>query len=318
MSDKKSSMASKLPMVSARAFVAAARLGSFRDAAAYLGLSASAVSRHINKLEHWLGQPLFERDTRKVTLLPAGQQLAQELSAPFEQIEECFREFKEGKASSVRLTTLPFFANHWLIEQLGELPDGISLSINTAQETLDLNTGDLDVAIRNLNEPPVGLWSSKLLDLRSVPVCHPSMAQQIRTPQDLLKAPLIHLTARPGGWERWFTAQQVDAQTGPPALELDTLPAVLEAALQGQGVALGLSPIIWSSAKYKQLCVPFKCNPVHAGSYYLVMRKENRVRPNLQSFATWIKNRLAEQRHSMLRCEADATRTSPMSNVQPR
>ncbi|MEM9620014.1 MAG: LysR substrate-binding domain-containing protein [Pseudomonadota bacterium] len=311
MSAQKSSMQSKLPLTAARVFVAAAQSGSFRDAASLLGLSPSAISRHVKRLENWLGEPLFERGVRHVRLLPAGQDLATQLSDAFQQIETVLQPLARTDPQHIRLTALPFFVSHWLLDQLEDLPTSISLSIDTSQQMMDLDRHKFDVALRNLHKPPVGLWNIKLLDLRLVPVCSSTMARTLRAPADLLDVPLIHLTARPGGWQRWFEKHNLSLPDKPPSLELDTLPAVLEAAASGQGVALGLSPIIWAKPDAHKLCVPFPSQPVEAGSYYLVMRQEDTVRPALKLFSQWIKQRLLTQRNTMLQREAAAIRNAP-------
>lgn len=305
MSEKKSPI--KLPLVSARAFLAAARAGSFRDAALELGLSPSAVSRHVKHLESWLGKPLFERGVRQVQLNQAGQELVANLEGPFAQIEDALGPERRRHGGQVSLTALPYIVNHWLLEQLDDLPASITLSINTSQQVMDLESERFDVAIRNVHTPPVGLWNSKLLDLRLIPVCSADFALNIKKPADLLDIPLIHLSARPQGWQRWFKVHGIEFSKR-PFLELDTMPAVLEAAAQGRGVALGLSPIIWAGQWNQDLVVPFASNPVEAGSYYLVMRKEDYVRPELQQFAAWIKHRLLNQRNEMLQREVSVTR----------
>ena len=106
------------PLVALRAFDAAARLGSFREAAEELGVTPGAVSRHIKALEMRLGMRLFDRFNRSVVLTADGRRLAQGVADAFERLESALEAVRPGRSRQLRISALPSLAGKWLSPRL--------------------------------------------------------------------------------------------------------------------------------------------------------------------------------------------------------
>jgi len=135
-----------------RAFLAVARHLNFRAAADELSLTQSAVSRQIQSLEDEVGVPLFLRHTRAVELTGAGAQLLRSVAPALEQIDASVRQIRQTVGrKSVAITTWASFAAMWLIPRLESFqrawPD-IDIRIDTSDTVMDLDTTDVDLALR--------------------------------------------------------------------------------------------------------------------------------------------------------------------------
>ncbi len=284
------------PLTALQAFEAAGAAGSFRDAALALRVTPSAISHQIKVLEQWLGRPLFERNARQVALTPEGKKLLKTVRAAFGRIAETSDALRRVKGKTLRISALPLFTSTWLIPRLERFerryPD-ISLEIETTNRVVDLKREKVDVAIRNLRSAPVGLAAVKLLDVWATPVCAAKIAAQLKAPSDLAGQTLIHVTARPGVWASWLRAVGCNGLKSRRTLSFDTVPDALEAAAQGRGVAIGVEPLIRDAPHAAKLVRPFSLRVAGDASYYLVHRKEDRVRPEIEAFVTWIRREMA-------------------------
>ncbi|TKW78890.1 MAG: LysR family transcriptional regulator, partial [Bradyrhizobium icense] len=235
-----------------RAFVAAARHESARMAAEELGVTPSAVSHQIRILEDWVGRPLFVRAARQIQLTAAGRALFRRLDAGFGTIAEATRAARaKARDRSLRISTLPLITSTWLIPRLRDFEDlcakegmDLAIEIDTSNALADFDTNTVDVAIRSVYQPSPNLVSHKLLDLRAVPLCTSRIAKKLTCPADLSRATLIHISARPEGWQRWFREIGVEPVTAKSNISFDTVPAALEAAAASRGVVLGLDPLV--------------------------------------------------------------------------
>jgi LysR family glycine cleavage system transcriptional activator len=119
-------------------------------------------------------------------------------------------------------------------------------------------------------------------------LCAPAWAERIRAPEDLARATLIHISARPDGWRNWLAAMGHPAIEGVSDLSFDTVPAALEAAAAGHGVVLGVDPLVWDAPVTRDLVIPFVTPPIPVGAYYIVQRRHDRMRALPKSFVDWI------------------------------
>lgn len=312
------------PLASLRAFAAAGRLQSLRDAAAELGVTPSAVSHQVKALENWTGAALFERGVRQARLTPQGAALSKALNDAFGAIDAALdRTRREARASTLKVATLPLFASAWLSPRLARFeaahPD-LSLSIHTDARVYDLLAGEADVAIRNVSAPSAGLYARKLLDLRALPLCTPALAKDLNEPADLRRATLIGLSVGRAGWPDWL------ANAGFPGLEpkrmlvVDTIPEAIEAAIAGRGVMLGLTPLIWDVPSAAGLIPPFAAQPQEAGAYFLVCRKEDRANPVVRAFVDWLLVEIRADVRRLARLEhkrAAAAPAKPSGDASP-
>lgn len=288
-------MSAKPPpsLASLRAFAAAGRLQSLRDAARELRVTASAVSHHVRTVEEWLNMPLFVRSARQVRLTEAGRRLSDRLNRAFAELNQALVDARgEAGSSVIRVSALPLFTSAYLIPRLARFearfPD-ISIEIETSHRVVDFDSEAVDLAIRNTGRPTPGLTAHKLMDLRTAPLCAPDLATELRSPKDLERATLIHIASRPRGWADWLAAQGLQGVEGRASVMVDTLPAALDLAAHGRGVALGMTPIVWDAPQMEKLVVPFASVPVSAGAYFLVHRRQDRTHETVQAFVRWLR-----------------------------
>lgn len=279
-----------------RAFAAAARHESVRQAADELGVTPSAVSHQIRILEDWIGAALFVRAPRQVRLTPLGRTLSRRVNAGFDAIARAVARARAGtRDASLRVSALPLFTSVWLIPRLERFHGvcekagvEIAIDIDTTSSLADFDGGGVDVAVRNVQRPAANLISRKLLDLNAVPLCAASVAQRLAGPDDLAAATLIHISARPEGWPRWLEACGLSHIRARRNLSFDTVPAALDAAAAGRGVILGLDPLVWDAPAAARLVIPFRTKRVSAGAYFVVYRTGDRSRRAVTLFANWL------------------------------
>lgn len=290
-------MAQDLPPLTAlRAFHVAGRLLSFQEAARELRVTPSAVSHQIRGLEAWMGVTLFTRGARRIELTAAGKTLLRETESAFLRISTAANKLKRSSAKRLKVSSLPLITSAWLIPRLAKFearhPD-ILLDIETSNRIADLERDGVDVAIRNLRAPTPGLVTRKLLDVRGVPVCAPELLAAITSPRDLAQQTLIHVTARPGAWDEWLSSVGLVGLKGKREISFDTVPAALDAAARGRGIALGMHPLVWEAAIAKDLVVPFSSKASSGSSYYVVHRRADGSRPEVKAFVDWLAKEMA-------------------------
>ncbi len=279
------------PLEPLRAFVEAARRRSFRDAAAAMGLTPSAVSHRIKSLERWIGAPLFSRGVREIALTPAGRSLLKAADEGFGRIARAAGRLRSRDPRPLKVSALPLFVEAWLVPRLDRFHaahPAVALEIETTNRVSDFERDPVDVAIRNLTRAPSGLAAAKLMDVRGVALATPRIAARLKRPEDLAGETLIHLTARPGGWDRWLGAAGVAGLRPKASLSFDAMPAALEAAARGAGVALGLDPVVRGSAAASRLVEPFPGLRFSESAYYVVHRKADAARPEIRAFVEWL------------------------------
>jgi DNA-binding transcriptional LysR family regulator len=240
------------PLSTLRAFEAAARLGSMSAAARELALSQPAISRTLAHLEGHLGQPLFRRSHRGLQLTDAGRALQRAVDTAFSTLAEaCDGIRAPDKDRTVWLTANSGFAQQWLAGRLPALRSALPrlyLRLTTSDRDSELDAGEYDLVVRF----GTGQWrnctSTKLLPERVIPVCAPAYLARHRrlaradSPAALAGEHLLHLdeaSSRWLTWASWFTAQGIARRLDRPALTYASYPLLLQAALAGEGVALG-------------------------------------------------------------------------------
>jgi putative choline sulfate-utilization transcription factor len=241
------------PLPSLIAFEAAARLQNFSRAATALGMTQSAVSQHVTVLEQSVGQPLFRRLHRGVALTEAGATLYAAVGRGLDMIEAALTELRqEQRAPGLSIATDFGFASFWLmprLESLGRALPGVEVRIVTAQHAPHMAQPDADVTIVFGMAAPGDIH---LFEESVIPVCSPGFLARHRTEDGGLnwaRLPLLDLDgpepARWLRWRDWFHAMRLPPRRArEPAVHLNTYPLVVEAAMLGQGAALGWQPLV--------------------------------------------------------------------------
>src|SRR6478735_1337503 len=284
------------PLTALLAFERAATQLSFRRAARDLALSPSAISHQIRGLEEQFGVKLFVRGARSVRLTADGERYLAKVSVALAALQDAGREMlaqRRDSRSELWISSLPFFTSTILIPALPDFkrrhPE-LTLRIEATHQYADFNASRVDVAIRYGREHSTGLKFEPLVQIKGLPVCAPALIKGgLQKPADLSREILIHLTTQPRAWPAWLK------EAGLPQLEprghlwLDSVPAMLEAAEQGLGVTLGMSPLIKARPGFgKRLVAPFAFEPVHSETIYLVSRTEQARDRRIGAVRRWI------------------------------
>lgn len=291
----------KLPPLKAlRAFEAAANRESFSAGADELNVTQAAVSHQIRALEEWFGFPLFRRDGRAVHLTDDGRQLFRATRTAFDTIAgETARLLDRGQIHTVTVTTLQSFAATWLVPHLRRFrrlhPD-IDVRVTTREEVIDLTRSDIDLAIRyGLGEWP-GLHVERLMGEDLFPVCSPELAAGppgLRALEDLRHHTLIH-DDYPVGWEAWLRTvgapTDIDVSRGPL---YDTTSLVVDAAVAGDGVALGRSALVEDALASGRLVRPLDITLPGTFAYYFVCNPDALERQAVRQFHDWLVDEIA-------------------------
>lgn len=279
-------------------FEAAARNLSFTKAAAELFLTQSAVSRQIKALEDQLGVQLFERRTRALSLTPEGETLYQTVAEVLRRIEETTQRIQGRKDErTFTVTTTPAFASLWLIPRLAgytrENPK-VDVRISASTELVDLDRSGIEIAIRYGGPKTAG---RKLFGEEVFPVCAPALLrdtkQPLTTPSDLKHHVLLHYADLTRStpvldWSMWLQSVGLPNLEPAGALHFSHYDQIVLAAVNGQGVALGRSPLIKRFIREDKLHAPFSTKFVAARAYYLIAAKNSERNPDVSNFVAWL------------------------------
>jgi len=166
----------------------------------------------------------------------------------------------------------------------------LTLRIEATHQYADFNASRVDVAIRYGREHSTGLKFEPLVAVKGLPVCAPALVRSgLKQPEDLSYQVLIHLTTQPRAWPAWLKEAGLQHLTPRGHLWLDSVPAMLEAAEQGLGVTLGMSPLIMARPGFgKKLIAPFAFEASHSETIYLVSRTEQARDRRIAAVRRWI------------------------------
>ena len=298
-----------------RAFLAVARHLNFRAAADELALTQSAVSRQIQSLEDEVGIPLFLRHSRAVELTGAGAQLLHAVQPALESIDSTVRQIRQTAGrKSVAITTWASFAAMWLIPRLEAFqrthPD-IDIRIDTGDAVVDLETTDVDLAIRYSKAVDASARSAQpLFGEELVLVASPALLKSgpaLRTPADaahytLIETGDVHRMPQLEwlSWQRWFAANGCDQLQPPRWLYFNYAHQIVQAALAGQGLAIARLPLVADALAAGHLVEVLPEHRLASPlSYWLLQGPRSSERPEVQAFCQWLMTEAAQTRDHM-------------------
>ena len=301
------------PTRNLRVFCVAARHRSFKLAADELYLTPSAVSHQMKELEETLGVDLFVRKSRALELTAAGATLLAEIEPLLTALDRSLAQVtRRSGRRTLRILLPPFFASELFIPRLtGFCAEHreIDIQIDTRDPRPSLHPPTADVSILLADTEPQGVLASSLFGLSLTAVCAPQHAAQVaRLGSALLREmPLIVHKPRPYAWASW--AEQVGLEAPEPrnVIELDTMYAVARAAERGVGVALVPSRLCEAWFRSGALVRIFATELATADTYFLVSRRKDAVRPEIQALAEWALSQFRDPTGSSRRC-VDALR----------
>lgn len=290
------------PTKSLVVFEACARHLSFTRAAAELHLTQAAVSRQIRLLEQDLGVLLFNRDKRAVHLTAEGERLKRTVAMALGHIAETAVALREThNVPHINLHTTTAFGALWLMRRIGRFrstfPD-IQLRLVSSDDEIDLLSGNIDLSISygtSENDWP-GVDATRLLEDELFPVCSPDYRRTLPAElvlDDLPGQTLLHLeSAEPTwmSWATWFRYMGVDAEDrASPGTRFNNYLVILQAAQEGQGIALGWRQLVRPFLEAGQLVRPVADSLTADSAYYLLAQAGGlALRPELRTVHNWL------------------------------
>ena len=283
-----------------RGFEAAARNLSFTKAATELFVTQSAVSRQVKTIEDHLGAALFTRSHRALRLTEAGHDLYRATTQALRQLSDAANRIRERSGvRSITVTVTIGLASLWLIPRLtdfrGRHPD-IDIRISANNNMLDLEREGIEVAIRYCTSEAAPTGSIRLFGEVVLPVCSPNLVKRkspLAAPEDLRHHVLLHYE-RPEGitpwlsWTMWLETMQLAGLKPVGSLRFSQYDQTIQAAIDGQGVALGTSPLVRQLIKQGRLIAPLAKKFESARAYYLVIAPNAAERREVKEFAGWL------------------------------
>lgn len=281
------------PLLALRAFESVARHLSFIRAADELSVSQSAVSHQIHKLEQYLEQRLFIRRTRAIDLSDAGSRYYQQIRPALEQIAEASRQLRApAPAQILRIGLLASFATLWLAPRLTDFitrhPE-IQVALEPSIQLADVAGAQVDLAIRYGKGGWPDVEVQCLMRERLLPVCSPAFKARAGGSGPLLMAQ----APQPFEWTDWARQHAIDLQRY-PTIMLHDYNIVVEAAVAGQGIAMGRQRLIDRRLKDGSLVPAFDTSPHEGEIGYWLIRPNAALSPQAECFCTWLKEQCAE------------------------
>lgn len=298
-------MPSRLPHLGAlRAFEAAARHLSFKSAAAELSVTPAAISQQIKTLEEDFGCRLFRRLTRALALTPEGERLAPSVIEAFARLTAAVADTRASTASGLlTVSVIASFATKWLIPRLARFREKhpeIDVRLSADERMANFVTDGVDIGLRYGLGGYDGLHEERIMTESVFPVCAPKLLEGGPLPRelsDLVRYPLLHdsHTDEVGDWERWLRlvgvdTAAIDLSRGSRFAQQDML---LQATIDGHGVALSRTHLVADDLRAGRLVRPFEAVVRANFAYYLVCRKESLELAKVLAFRDWIMSEVA-------------------------
>lgn len=279
-------------MQALRAFEAAARERSLTKAAESLHVTHGAISHQIKSLESDLGVRLVERAGRGIRLTDEGERFAIRVRTAFAELMTAVQEITtRSNPRLLRVSVMPSFAARWLLPRIGRFfathPD-IDLEVSANTATVDFQRDDADVAIRYGFGQWDGVRIEHLLDDSFFPVCSPRIAGGVpKRPADLERYTLLRPDNEP--WRPWFEAAGLDWPEPTRGPIFNDSSHMMQAAAEGQGIALGRATLLGNDERNGVLVRPFAIEVPAPRRIYLVYPPRNAGSPKLAAFRAWLR-----------------------------
>jgi LysR family transcriptional regulator, glycine cleavage system transcriptional activator len=300
-------MPRRLPSLNGiKAFEAAARYESFTRAAEELCVTQGAVSHQVKALETELGVKLFNRERQRLVITEAGRSYLAVVRDALDRIGAgTERLLQRQSAGALTVSTSPNFASKWLVHRLGRFANAhpaIDLRVSASLHHVDFAREDIDLAIRHRDGAASDLHITRLCVEELFPVCSPKIlhdGEALRKPNDLRGHTLLHVNDRQD-WSKWLDAagaSNIDLSRGPV---LNQASMAIDAAVDGQGVALARTALAAWDLVAGRLVRPFAMALPVSYAYWIVCPKATAKLPKIVAFTEWL---LAEAAQDALRLQ---------------
>jgi LysR family glycine cleavage system transcriptional activator len=289
-------MAQRLPPLNAlRAFEVASRVGSFTLAARELSVSQGAVSRHVARLEQFLGVQLFERGHREVKLTPLGQAYANDVREIFERIQQATSKVRaHNNPRQLRVALFPSIASRWLLPRLARFrsahPD-VELILTTTSTPPDLERDEVDI-INIRGDPGRSTVEYRpLFDIRIQPVCTRALMDAppgLSKPTDLSRYVLLLSMNRLGDWGTWLAEAGAPTLRPEHSVKFEHSALAYEAAIDGLGIAIAQTAFVQDELADGRLVAPFRLAIRTGENYGIAWLRAKAEDPAVRAFSDWM------------------------------
>ena len=294
-------MSRRLPSLNAlRAFEAAARHESFTLAAQELSVTQGAVSHQVKALEDELGCRLFNREHRRLRITAAGTSYLAVVRDAFDRLSFGTEALlQRHKAGTLTVSTSPNFASKWLVHRLGRFaeqhPD-IDLRVSATLQHIDFVREDFDLAIRHGDGHWPDLHVTRFCAEELFPVCSPALLRgrhALRGPADIAHHTLLHINDR-NDWAKWLEAAAITNIVSDRGPIFNQASMAIDAAVDGQGVALARSALSAWDIGARRLVRPFHLSLKAPYSYWIVCPQSTAATKKIAAFTQWLLAEAAE------------------------
>lgn len=284
------------PLQALRALEAVARSGSLTRAAAELHVTHGAISHQLKGLEDALGVSLVERAGRGVRLTDEGERFASRVKVALAELAEAVREVTEHRnPRHFRVSVMPSFAARWLLPRVGRFVAAhrdIDLDVRASATLVDFRRDDVDAVIRYGGGHYPGLVSEHLMDDAYFVACSPAIDGGVPArPADLRRYPLLR--SENEFWEPWFRAAGLDWEEPSRGPKYEDASHLLQAAVEGQGVALVRTSLIGRDLANGVLVRVFDISVPSPHRFFLVYPPRMADSPKLAVFRQWLQDEIA-------------------------
>jgi LysR family glycine cleavage system transcriptional activator len=304
-------MLRRLPSLNAlKAFEAAARYESFTKAADELSVTQGAVSHQVKALEAELGLKLFNRERQRLVITDAGRGYLEVVRDAFDRLAVGTERLRQvQKSGALTVTTSPNFAAKWLVHRLGpfvEAHPDIDLRVGASHRHIDFAREDIDMAIRHGDGEWPGLSVTRLCVEEIFPVCSPNLVRghrALRSPADLARHTLLHVNDR-RDWGKWLDAADGAAASSDRGPIFNQASMAIDAAVDGQGIALARSALAAWDMRHGRLVRPFAFVLKAPYAYWIVCPKSTGDLPKISTFRDWLLTEAAEDARQLSRLKS--------------
>jgi LysR family transcriptional regulator, glycine cleavage system transcriptional activator len=294
-------MRQRLPPLNAlKVFEAAARHESFTRAAEELSVTQGAVSHQVKALEADLGIKLFNRERQRLVITEAGRDYLTVVRDALDRIAlGTERLLQRQNAGVLTVSTSPDFAAKWLVHRLGHFAEAhpeIDLRVSATLHHVDFAREEVDLAVRHGDGNWPGLETVRLSSEQLFAVCSPKLVtgrRRLMKPSDILKYPLIHMDSR-ADWAKWLQAAGLEDAEVIHGPVLNRASMVIDAAINGQGIALARTTLSAWDLINGRLVRPFPETLRLSKTYWIICPKATAALPKIATFRDWL---LAEAAH---------------------
>lgn len=285
-----------------KGFESAARHLSFTKAGAELFLTQSAISRQVQALEAQLGVQLFRRRIRALLLTDEGQRYFKAVREALDALRAATAAVRAGDATAaLTVSTTVSFASLWLVPRLARFQSAhpeVQVRLVADNRIQDLDRERIDVAVRYCTPAMAGAGAVRLFGARVLPLASPEVARaaQLKRPEDLARCVLLEYDDAERApwltWRVWFETMRIPMPTPAGMVRFTQPDQVIQAAVAGQGVALGSVPLANELLRAGRLVAPFgsrHTTPAQSRAYYAIAAQRAADRPAAQAFVGWVR-----------------------------